>query len=364
MVACRGAGAWVRGRADLARASPRSRTVLCGARARVRTRGSRTGTGRTSTAPRRAAAARAFSSERRRRRRTARRRLVQRRLRRDVRGAGARQRRAGPAGDAGDGGRHRGAEVGRARPSCCTAAKEVALALAGSPAHVREPAPASVSALKREMESFIAESGKEMGLPEGRFPSEAMLLSNDRNDLAQGVRWHGGFVRVARRMGKLNYAASAMADAEDAARALRVFAEARVRESATEKNASSSSDATSEGRASFARRHRHARLLGAPVMPTEAQLVDAGRHVAVALRIHDRRGSRAAPAWRTPTARIGDEDVAEDAPWVRRGARVHAQRRAAAARSARRFRDWPRTANGRGSSRRTPRSTTRSAARG
>ena len=219
--------------------------------------------------------------------------------------------------------------------------KEVALALGWLPKRTSENRHLlQFSALKREMESFIAESGKEMGLPEGRFPSEAMLLSNDRNDLAQGVRWHGGFVRVARRMGKLNYAASAMADAEDAARALRVFAEARVRESATD--ASSSSDASSEGRASFARRHRHARLLGAPVMPTEAQLVDAGRHdLRWALRIHDRSRlardagladpNRADPETKTSLKmRLGYDEARE---FMRNAVRPRL-------RSARRFRDW------------------------
>ena len=230
--------------------------------------------------------------------------------------------------------------------------KEVALALGWLPKRTSENRHLlQFSALKREMESFIAESGEEMGLPEGRFPSEAMLLSNDRNDLAQGVRWHGGFVRVARRMGKLNYAASAMADAEDAARALRVFAEARVRsspasrdgsrrESATD--ASSSSDASSDGRASFARRHRHARLLGAPVMPTEAQLVDAGRHdLRWALRIHDRSRlardagladpNRADPETKTSLKmRLGYDEARE---FMRNAVRPRL-------RSARRFRDW------------------------
>ena len=50
--------------------------------------------------------------------------------------------------------------------------KEVALALGWLPKRTSENRHLlQFSALKREMESFIAESGKEMGLPEGRLPS-------------------------------------------------------------------------------------------------------------------------------------------------------------------------------------------------
>jgi hypothetical protein len=188
--------------------------------------------------------------------------------------------------------------------------KEVALALGWLPKRTSENRHLlQFSALAREMESFIAESGESLGLPKGRFPSEAMLLANDRDDLAQGVRWHGGFVRVARRMGKLNFAASAMADAEEAARALRAFALQEQTRSSEERRRRGSfveNDATGEDE-SFAigKKHRHARLLGVPVMPTEARLLASGRHdLRWALRIHDRsRLAADAWAWRIPTAR-------------------------------------------------------------
>ena len=77
--------------------------------------------------------------------------------------------------------------------------------------------------LAREMEGFLEESGKEFGIPEGRMPSEEILLSADRDDLVQGVKWHGGFVRVSRRLGKLNYAASELTHIDAAARAFRDF---------------------------------------------------------------------------------------------------------------------------------------------
>ena len=212
--------------------------------------------------------------------------------------------------------------------------KEVALALGWLPKRTSENRHLlQFSALAREMESFIAESGDALGLPEGRFPSEAMLVANDRDDLAQGVRWHGGFVRVARRMGKLNFAASAMADAEEAARAMRVFAEEIQN---TARGRSPANDA------SFAGGHRHARLLGIPVMPTEAQLLASGRHdLRWALRIHDRSRlaalagladpNRADPETKTSLKmRLGYDEARE---FMRNAVRPRLA-------SARRFRDW------------------------
>jgi hypothetical protein len=217
--------------------------------------------------------------------------------------------------------------------------KEVALALGWLPKRTSENRHLlQFSALAREMESFIAESGDALGLPKGRFPSEAMLLANDRDDLAQGVRWHGGFVRVARRMGKLNFAASAMADAEEAARALRAFALQEQTRSSEERRRRGSfveNDATGED-ASFAigKKHRHARLLGVPVMPTEARLLSlwAARSAVGAAHPRPLAAGRRRWAGGSQPRGPGDEDVAEDAPGVRRGARVYAQRRAAAPR--------------------------------
>ena len=80
------------------------------------------------------------------------------------------------------------------------------------------------STLAREIEEFLEESRDELGIPEGRMPSEAMLLEADRDDLVQGVKWHGGFVRVSRRLGMLNYAATDLTDIYVAAKAFRAFA--------------------------------------------------------------------------------------------------------------------------------------------
>ena len=225
--------------------------------------------------------------------------------------------------------------------------KEVALALGWLPKRTSENRHLlQFSALAREMESFIAESGDALGLPKGRFPSEAMLLANDRDDLAQGVRWHGGFVRVARRMGKLNFAASAMADAEEAARALRAFALQEQTRSSEERRRRGSfveNELTGEDE-SFAigKKHRHARLLGVPVMPTEARLLASGRHdLRWALRIHDRARlaadagladpNRADPETKTSLKmRLGYDEARE---FMRNAVRPRLV-------SARRFRDW------------------------
>ena len=213
--------------------------------------------------------------------------------------------------------------------------KEVALALGWLPKRTSENRHLlQFSALARGGGGFIEESGDALGLPKGRFPSEAMLVSNDRDDLVQGVRWHGGFVRVARRMGKLNFAASAMADAEEAARALRAFAEARGRSDARRRSPAND--------ASFVGGHRHARLLGIPVMPTEAQLLASGRHdLRWALRIHDRARlaalagladpNRADPETKTSLKmRLGYDEARE---FMRNAVRPRLA-------SARRFRDW------------------------
>ena len=151
------------------------------------------------------------------------------------------------------------------------------------------------SALQREMESFIAENegNEELVIPPGRFPSENMLHLMDRDDLIQGVQWHGGYVQCARRMGRLNLKVSALGDAETAARALRLFAEERARDDANEKRLNAESNETFVPSSSTVTpsvsSSKHARLLDVPVMPTEQQLVNAGRHnLRWALRIHDR----------------------------------------------------------------------------
>ena len=93
--------------------------------------------------------------------------------------------------------------------------REVSMALGWLPKRTSENRHLlQFSALHREMESFITETGEDLKLPQGRFPSETMLLDHDREDLVQGVRWHGGFIRCARRMGRVNFSASTLGDAQ------------------------------------------------------------------------------------------------------------------------------------------------------
>ena len=194
------------------------------------------------------------------------------------------------------------------------------------------------SALAREMEGFIEESAEELGIPEGRFPSEGMLLECDRDDLVQGVKWHGGFVRVARRMGRLNYHASKLTEVTAAAKAFKEFASeqrAKTMDEANDRKATTKTRTTTRGD------DKIARLLDTPVMPTESELLGAGRHdMRWALRIHNRERlaeeagladpNRANPATGKPLKmRLGYAEA-------RRFMRAQKPRLA----SARRFRDW------------------------
>jgi hypothetical protein len=122
-----------------------------------------------------------------------------------------------------------------------------------------------------------------------------MLLDHDREDLVQGVRWHGGFIRCARRMGRVNFSASTLGDAQSAARALRTFADEtlRLRQTAAETSVDYSVDTLAKlaklSTQMAASSSKHARLLDVPLMPTERELLNAGRHdLRWALRIHDR----------------------------------------------------------------------------
>jgi hypothetical protein len=167
------------------------------------------------------------------------------------------------------------------------------------------------ASLEREMEAFLDEYAEALEVPHpGRLPTLEMLASKDRDDLAQGVRWHGGVREVARKMNRLEFAASRIAnEPRDAAEALRRFAEeeaAKKKErvygaSASEKKsvslASSETDTpetTPPPRRSTPETpetplQRSARLLATPVMPTDAALRVAGRHdLRWALRAHDR----------------------------------------------------------------------------
>ena len=196
------------------------------------------------------------------------------------------------------------------------------------------------SALAREMEGFIEESAEELGIPEGRFPSEGMLLECDRDDLVQGVKWHGGFVRVARRMGRLNYNASKLTDVSAAAKAFKEFASeqrAKTMDEANDRKTTTKTKTKTTTRGD----DKIARLLDMPVMPTESELLVAGRHdMRWALRIHNRERlaeeagladpNRANPATGKPLKmRLGYAEA-------RRFMRAQKPRLA----SARRFRDW------------------------
>jgi hypothetical protein len=116
--------------------------------------------------------------------------------------------------------------------------------------------------LRREMLEFLEEAGEELDVPPGRLPTAATLTGAGREDLVQGVKWHGGFVRVARRLGLLNSRAAELTDVAVAAAAFR----------------------------DFARAHDVPALHdGARIMPTNEQLIAHGRHyMRWALRIHDR----------------------------------------------------------------------------
>ena len=74
-----------------------------------------------------------------------------------------------------------------------------------------------------EMRDFIEEMGED-AIPRGRLPTLRMMLDEDREDLVNAARWHGGMWEIARRMRMQPYAASALSRLPDAARAIREFA--------------------------------------------------------------------------------------------------------------------------------------------
>ena len=74
-----------------------------------------------------------------------------------------------------------------------------------------------------EMRDFIEEMGED-AIPRGRLPTLRMMLDEDREDLVNAARWHGGMWEIARRMRMQPYAASPLSMLPDAARAIREFA--------------------------------------------------------------------------------------------------------------------------------------------
>jgi hypothetical protein len=195
-------------------------------------------------------------------------------------------------------------------------------------------------------------------------------------------------------MGKLNFSASALTDAEDAARALRAFADerSRIADATAERDESraafaggefsnvsnvsnvdfgsgetrktsraggstasseaasrvpSSSPAEAPVEVSVLSGSKHARLLRSPVMPTETQLLLLGRHdLRWALRVHDRRALTALGGFVDPNRadpRTGKSlkmrlGYGEARAFMRNALRGRI-------RSARRFRDWSASGN-------------------
>ena len=74
-----------------------------------------------------------------------------------------------------------------------------------------------------EMHDFIDEMGEDI-VPHGRLPTVRMMLDEDREDLVNAARWHGGMWEVGRRMRMKPFAASTLSGLPEAARALREFA--------------------------------------------------------------------------------------------------------------------------------------------
>ena len=74
-----------------------------------------------------------------------------------------------------------------------------------------------------EMRDFIEEMGED-AIPRGRLPTLRMMLDEDREDLVNAARWHGGMWEIAGRMRMQPYAASPLSMLPDAARAIREFA--------------------------------------------------------------------------------------------------------------------------------------------
>ena len=121
------------------------------------------------------------------------------------------------------------------------------------------------STLAHEIGEFLEEYGDYFCLAEGRMPSCSQLQEADRDDLVQGVKWHGGVTRVARRMGKLPYGASALTRLPAAAAS---FAEFAALETAAA---------------------RHPLPKGQGFMPTDSNLRAAGRNdLRWAIHLHSR----------------------------------------------------------------------------
>ena len=140
-----------------------------------------------------------------------------------------------------------------------------------------------------EMHDFIEEMGEDI-VPHGRLPTVRMMLDEDREDLVNAARWHGGMWEVGRRMRMKPFAASTLSGLPEAARALREFA--------LESHSS------------------HLNSGGDPeesvLMPSHEFIVAAGRHdLGWAYHLHGRRKLAAAAGLTLRTERFTYDECAE-----------------------------------------------------
>jgi hypothetical protein len=141
-----------------------------------------------------------------------------------------------------------------------------------------------------EMHDFIEEMGEDI-VPHGRLPTVRMMLDEDREDLVNAARWHGGMWEVGRRMRMMPFAASTLSGLPEAARALREFA----LESSHSSHLNSGGDPDE-----------------AVLMPSHEFIVAAGRHdLGWAYHLHGRRKLAAAAGLTLRTERFTYDECAE-----------------------------------------------------
>jgi hypothetical protein len=118
-----------------------------------------------------------------------------------------------------------------------------------------------------------------------------MMLDEDREDLVNAARWHGGMWEVGRRMRMMPFAASTLSGLPEAARALREFA----LESSQSSHLNSGGDPDE-----------------AVLMPSHEFIVAAGRHdLGWAYHLHGRRKLAAAAGLTLRTERFTYDECAE-----------------------------------------------------
>lgn len=195
------------------------------------------------------------------------------------------------------------------------------------------------------------------------MPSEAMLLEADRDDLVQGVKWHGGFVRVSRRLGMLNYAATDLTDIYVAAKAFRAFAVAdrsaveNVDQAKAERHKSfptpllttkpdESKGDEGQRRRQYPGKKIQPELIDLPIMPTDSALVNARRHdMRWALRIHGRAQLAEVAGLIDPNAAHPDGRAAQKLRLDYSDARRYMHAQKPRLKSQRRYREWSQAGN-------------------